>query len=154
MWAQIRSSSSRARSGGTVPSISSVANRASAGSRPSPSRKRIAGRPPPFPAAGAASRTRQGKALRRAARAGRVVVGRLADRRAALEAADMLGHQLDVVGPRVERGDPEALPVGPIELVVVVEADVRDPLGPEDPVEAGHEGRLAGAAVAAADRQR
>lgn len=40
-----------------------------------------------------------------------------------LESLNLLVHQVEVVGPRVERGDALLLPPGPVEGVVVVEAD-------------------------------
>ena len=87
--------------------------------------------------------------LGRPERAGRVVVGGFGDRLASPQAADVVGHQVEVVGPGIECRDPLPLACGSVQLVVIVEADVGDPLGPEDPVEPGDERRLSGATVAA-----
>jgi hypothetical protein len=102
--------------------------------------------------------------LRRVEEAGDVVVDGLLDRLALLDRLHLLVHEVEVVGPRVERGDALLLPAGPVQGVVVVEAyhgrgvadervGVRVPApgrlrgAAEDAGEPAHEGALAAPGV-------
>jgi hypothetical protein len=77
-----------------------------------------------------------------------VVVDRLQDRLTEGEELEMLLHDLDVVALRVERREREALALGAVVAVVVVDADRGDPLRTERSAEALGQGRLARGTVA------
>ena len=65
-------------------------------------------------------------ALRRLERPVGVVVDRFGDRVSALERPELLLHEREVVGTRIERGDADQCALPTVERVIVVEADGGD----------------------------
>ena len=86
--------------------------------------------------------------LRRLERARAVAVDRLEDRLPAPQVPEVLAHDVEVVGGRGERRDPELGSVGALVAVVVVAADVRHVGVAEHAGEPARESGLAGAGVA------
>ncbi len=77
-----------------------------------------------------------------------VVVDRLHHRFRAAQVGQVLGEDVEVVGRRVEGGDPELGAPSPLVAVVVVAGDEADVFGAQDPHEPACERRLAGPGVA------
>ena len=94
-------------------------------------------------------------AHRRLERAVGMVVDRFGDRLSALERPELLLHEREVVGARIERRHADQGSLAAIEGVIVVEADGGDAIGAEQVVEGRRQRRLAAAAVTAnADEHR
>ena len=77
-----------------------------------------------------------------------MVVDGLGDGLAAFQRPDLLLHEREVVGARIQRCDPDQRSFAAIERVVVVEAHGGDAVAAEQVVEGACQRRLAAAAVA------